>query len=168
MGIAPKPSVSKVSGEASDSLDGSNMKAIATLSMNPTIDKTATHDCVAEYKLRCHCSRYEAGDGGIHVSRAIRRLGGESIALDTSGGPAGEMLQALLDAKASGTIRVKDWTRENVIVLEEITGQQYRFGMPGLMLSEDQYQRALGEFPGLDATPRLPRHQRQPANQRAR
>lgn len=36
-------------------------------------------------------------------------------------------------------------TRESFAVLEESTGQQYRFGMPGPMLKEEEVQLALEE-----------------------
>lgn len=129
---------------------------IATLTMNPTIDKGAKVDRVlAERKLRCHSLRYEPGGGGVNVSRAIRHLGGESIALYTSGGPPGEMLHALLESEGveHRQIPVKDWTRENLIVFEETTGQQYRFGMPGPYLSEEEWRRALDALSALDPKP---------------
>jgi len=54
--------------------------------MNPTIDKSSRATCVvAERKLRCQPPVFEPG-GGINVSRAIRNLGGESLAVF----PAGE------------------------------------------------------------------------------
>jgi 6-phosphofructokinase 2 len=55
---------------------------IATLKMNPAIDKSsAMAQVVAEWKLRCELPTYEPARGGLHVSRAIRNLGGDSLAL---------------------------------------------------------------------------------------
>ena len=54
-------------------------------------------------KLRGRASQPESGGGGIKVSRAIRRLGGSSVALYPVGGPPGQLLQNLqlssLDSK---------------------------------------------------------------------
>ena len=57
------------------------MDAIVTLTVNPTLDKsTSAQQVVPEHKLRCDVLRHEPGGGGINVSRAIRQLGGESVA----------------------------------------------------------------------------------------
>ena len=67
-------------------------KYIATLTMNPAIDKSAVVGrVVADRKLRCGPPTYEPGGGGINVSRAIRKLGGGSLVLYTSGGLTGEL-----------------------------------------------------------------------------
>lgn len=58
---------------------------------------------IAERKLYCKTPRFEPGGGGINVTRAIKKLGGDSIALYPSGGPTGEMLQFLLSWKGEKT-----------------------------------------------------------------
>ncbi len=59
---------------------------IATLTMNPAIDKSsAVTQVVAEWKLRCASPEYEPGGGGINVCRAIRKLGGDSVAFYPAG-----------------------------------------------------------------------------------
>ena len=112
---------------------------IATVTINPSLDKS-THfkELVAEQKIRCEQPRYDAGGGGINVSKAIAELGGNSLCLFTSGGSAGEMLEELLQKKNMETkvIRTKSWTRENFIAFENKTKAQYRFGFPGNELSE--------------------------------
>jgi len=132
------------------------MKRIVTLTMNPAIDKSSSvGNVVAERKLYCSAPRFEPGGGGINVSRAIKKLGGESLALYPSGGPTGEMLQFLLDGEGltHHPIMVKGWSRENLIVLEESTGQQYRFGMPGPELSDEEWQRCLDELSSIKPKP---------------
>lgn len=112
---------------------------IATVTINPSLDKS-THfkELVAEQKIRCEQPRYDAGGGGINVSKAIAELGGNSLCLFTSGGSAGEMLEELLQKKNMETkvIQTKSWTRENFIAFENKTKAQYRFGFPGNELSE--------------------------------
>ncbi|MDF2456517.1 MAG: pfkB, partial [Cytophagaceae bacterium] len=117
------------------------MKNIYTLTLNPALDKSTTVERVeAEHKLRCETPKFEPGGGGINISRALKKLGGDSIAIYPKGGPTGEHMQLLLDKEAiqQYTIPAKNWNRENFIVVEQSTNKQFRFGMPGppLLASE--------------------------------
>ena len=70
---------------------------IITLTVNPAVDKsTKFSGLVAEQKIRCENPHFDAGGGGINVSKAIARLGGKSKAIFTSGGPTGDLLKDLL------------------------------------------------------------------------
>jgi 6-phosphofructokinase 2 len=132
------------------------MPTIVTLTMNPTIDKSSSVDrVVPERKLRCDPPRYEPGGGGINVSRAIRNLGGESVAFYPAGGHNGEKLMDLLNEEAiqHRSQRIHDWTRENFTIYESSTGQQYRFGMPGPTLHEGEWRLCLDEFLGASSRP---------------
>ncbi len=132
------------------------MKRIVTLTMNPAIDKSSSvGNVAADRKLYCTVPRFEPGGGGINVCRAIKKLDGESLALYPSGGPTGQMLQLLLDQEGLThyPVPVKGWSRENLIVLEESTGQQYRFGMPGPELSDGEWQQCLDELLKIKPTP---------------
>lgn len=135
---------------------GSVMKHIATLTLNPTIDRnTSVARVIPEAKLRCSEPRREPGGGGLNVSRAIERLGGSSVAIYTSGGPTGHMLRMLLDRSGIDheAVSVSGWTRENIHVDETSTGLQYRFGMPGPTLVEGEWQRCLEAVAALDPAP---------------
>jgi 6-phosphofructokinase 2 len=132
------------------------MKTIVTLTLNPTIDKSAGIDrVVPERKLRCTSQRHDPGGGGINVSRAIHKLGGASLAIYTSGGPPGDLLRTLLDREeiTHRAIPIEEWTRENVIIYESSTDQQFRFGMPGPKLKEAEWERCLEAISGLDQKP---------------
>jgi 6-phosphofructokinase 2 len=132
------------------------MKTIVTLTLNPTIDKSASIDrVVAERKLRCTSQRHHPGGGGINVSRAIHKLGGTSLAIYTSGGPPGDLLRTLLDREeiAHRSISIEEWTRENVIIYEDSTDLQFRFGMPGPKLKEAEWERCLETISSLDQKP---------------
>ncbi|MFN8347533.1 MAG: 1-phosphofructokinase family hexose kinase [Spirosomataceae bacterium] len=112
---------------------------IVTLTVNPAVDKsTSVERLVPEQKLRCENPRFDAGGGGINVSKGIKRLGGESRAIFTAGGPSGEVLQGLVNQEGieAKVIETAQWTRENFIVAETSTNAQYRFGMPGAALSQ--------------------------------
>ncbi len=132
------------------------MKSIVTITLNPTIDKSASIDhVVPERKLRCGVPRYEPGGGGLNVSRAVRQLGGESKAVYLSGGLQGKRLQHLLNEEGLDhhPVEITEWTRENLIIYEENTGQQYRFGMPGPEISEKEWQGVLDALSGVDGKP---------------
>jgi 6-phosphofructokinase 2 len=125
---------------------------IATLTMNPAIDKSsAVAQVVAEWKLRCDPPVFEPGGGGINVSRAIRKLEGDSVAFYPAGGLAGRMLSDLLAREGlhHRAISIPGATRENFTVLEKSSGRQYRFGMPGPTLQDGEWRRCLEEVANL-------------------
>ena len=132
------------------------MERIVTLTMNPSIDiNSSVEHVIADRKLRCKPSSYEPGGGGINVSRAIRRLGGNSSALYPAGGTFGQMLQSLLDREGIShcPISIEESTRENLTILEESSGRQFRFGMPGPTLRDTEWKRCLGTLVALDLKP---------------
>jgi 6-phosphofructokinase 2 len=121
-------------------------QTIVTLTINPSLDKS-THfsGLIAEQKMRCEKPRYDAGGGGINVSKAISKLGGSSTCVFTSGGSAGEMLEDLIQKEKLEkiAIKTKNWTRENFIAFDNVTKSQYRFGFPGNAFSEDEKDKIL-------------------------
>ncbi|RNL94521.1 1-phosphofructokinase family hexose kinase [Sinomicrobium pectinilyticum] len=126
---------------------------IATLTLNPALDKSTSIDKLQpEKKLRCEEPNYEPGGGGINVSRAIHILGGESLAIYAAGGPAGNKIEELLKQERTDQYRihVENPTRENLMVMEKTTGNQYRFGMPGGNLDQEELRKC------IDAVHRLP------------
>ncbi|HAK76519.1 MAG TPA: phosphofructokinase [Runella sp.] len=119
---------------------------IVTLTVNPAVDKSTHIDrLIPEQKLRCDAPRFDAGGGGINVSKAIKRLGGKSTAIFTTGGPSGQVLRDLVSQEGIDceVIQTEQWTRENFIVAETSTNAQYRFGMPGAALSEAETESVL-------------------------
>jgi 6-phosphofructokinase 2 len=132
------------------------MQSIVTLTLNPAIDKSTHVDhIIPEHKLRCETPKFEAGGGGINVSRAIRKLGGESLAIFPSGGHSGIVLQNLLENEGVNCkpIPAANWTRENFIVVESSTNSQFRFGMPGPELSEFEGQACIDTLANLHPRP---------------
>ncbi len=111
---------------------------IVTLTLNPAIDKsTEVERLIPEKKMRCPEMLTEAGGGGINVSKAICELGGNSLAVFTSGGYNGKLLEGLLKEKniSIKPITVAGNTRENIVVTELATNKQFRFVMPGPAIS---------------------------------
>ena len=120
--------------------------SILTLTVNPALDKSTTFKgLIAEQKIRCSLPNYDAGGGGINVSKAIQRLGGNSLCIFTSGGSSGKKLERLIGEEGIEyeAIPVESATRENMIALETDSNAQYRFGFPGEALSEAEMEAIL-------------------------
>ena len=118
------------------------MTPITTLTLAPSLDSATTTDRLyAEGKLRCSAPLFEPGGGGINVARAIVHLGGQATALFPIGGPTGRHLADLLVAEevSAEPVEGQAWTRQNLHVHVESTGEQYRFVMPGAHLTEQEF-----------------------------
>ncbi|WP_081211452.1 1-phosphofructokinase family hexose kinase [Salegentibacter sediminis] len=125
---------------------------IVSLTLNPALDKSTSIDRLqAQKKLRCKEPVYHPGGGGINVSRAIKILGGDSMAIYAGGGPVGDKIEELLKLEGihQQRINIPHNTRENLMVLESSTGNQYRFGMPGAKVGEKVLQQCLNIIKGL-------------------
>lgn len=132
------------------------MNSIATLTMNPAIDKSVSVESVIpEKKLRCTFPRQDPGGGGLNVARAIHKLGGDSLALYVAGDLSGKLLQRLLDSESvrNRAIEVAGPTREDLHVYVQSTGQQYRFNMPGSPLIESEWRSVLDALSALNPFP---------------
>ena len=132
------------------------MKTIISIAMNPSIDKSAgVERVIVERKLYCTMPVSEPGGGGTNVSRAIKKLGGESLLLYPSGGILGQLLNDLLEKEkiSHQPISITGMTRESLVIFEESTGLQYRFGMPGPILRDEEWQQCLDELVGAEPKP---------------
>ena len=129
-----------------------NSYDIVTLTVNPALDKS-THfkGLVAEQKIRCSEPRFDAGGGGINVSKAISRLNGNSFALFTSGGPLGKMLEELVTKESIDfqAIPIQTWTRESFVAVDDNTNSQYRFGFTGGELTKEEEKAILNAAASL-------------------
>jgi 6-phosphofructokinase 2 len=79
------------------------------------------------------------------VSKAISKLGGNSLAIFTSGGANGQQIEDLLVKEGidvSG-IKVESSTRESFIAVDENTNSQYRFGFPGGLINTSEMETIL-------------------------
>ena len=127
---------------------------IATLTLNPALDKSTAIDRLKpEKKLRCDEPRFDPGGGGINVSRAIKILGGESLAIYAAGGSEGEKLKELLTREGikQKIIAIEKPTRENLVVFDRSTKDQYKFGMPGSSMSEREIEQVFEIIKNLPA-----------------
>jgi 6-phosphofructokinase 2 len=124
------------------------MSSIVTITFSPCIDKSiSVPSLIPEKKLRCTAPVMEPGGGGINVARAIKKLGGAAVAIFPSGGYTGKFFNHLLEKEniPAVIIETANETRENFIVLEQATNNQYRFGMPGTELLLSEWQQCLKE-----------------------
>jgi 6-phosphofructokinase 2 len=129
---------------------------IVTVTMNPALDKSTSVDkLIPEKKLRCDNMHSEPGGGGINVSKAIKKLGGESIAIFPSGGNNGKLITDHLENLGiiCRTIPVPHETRENIGVLETSTNAQYRFVMPGYAISQREADECFRILENLSPKP---------------
>jgi 6-phosphofructokinase 2 len=119
---------------------------IVTLTMNPAVDLcTGIDRLMPSHKLRCGPTRHDAGGGGINVARVVRRFGGDPLAIFPSGGPMGHLLERLVAVEAVRYrgIPVAGDTREDITIDEHATASQYRFVLPGPILSTAETQTCL-------------------------
>ena len=110
------------------------MTDILTVTLNPALDlSTEAPVVIPDRKLRCSAPLIHPGGGGVNISRAIANLGGTSRALLAFGGPTGQELVNLIAAEGltPEPLGIDHPTRQSVSVLDDATGLQYRFMMPG-------------------------------------
>jgi 6-phosphofructokinase 2 len=129
---------------------------IVTITMNPAIDKsTSVEALLPEKKMRCDSVVFEAGGGGVNISKAIKKLGGESLCIFPAGGANGRLLEEFLTELEISykSVSIKDQTRESFTVNEHKTHAQYRFVLPGPTLSAEETNACLEIIEQLDPTP---------------
>jgi 6-phosphofructokinase 2 len=122
---------------------------IVTLTMNPALDITTSVDVVRPTsKLRCSATRYDPGGGGVNVARIAHVLGGSVFAVLPAGGSHGGLLTRLLSEAGVpfGEIPIAGATRESFTVNAVSTGRQYRFVLPGPVLTSAEQDRCLQEL----------------------
>ncbi len=127
---------------------------ILTLTLNPALDMaTEVHELIPGQKLRCTEPLLDPGGGGLNVSRAIKSLGGDSLALVALGGLTGDRLAGLIRAEGVTFLSIlgPGETRQSLTVNEATSGKQYRFMLPGPVWGEAERARV---FTLLRATAR--------------
>ena len=129
---------------------------ILTITLNPAIDvSTTTGKLLPEKKLRCTPPAIEPGGGGINISKAIKELKGDTVALFPAGGLNGVRLKEMLTSAdiPVSVIATKGETRENVTVTDTSTNQQYRFVMPGPALEKEDLALILAAIESIQPAP---------------
>jgi 6-phosphofructokinase 2 len=127
---------------------------ILTLTLNPALDMASeVAEIIPGHKLRCSDPLLDPGGGGLNVSRAIKALGGDSLALVAIGGLTGDRLAGLIRAEGVTFLSIlgPGETRQSLTVNEVSSGKQYRFMLPGPVWTETERARV---FTLLSATAR--------------
>lgn len=129
------------------------MKLIVTLTLNPTIDGSASAEVIAPIrKIRTSDERYHPGGGGINVARVVQELGGKALALYLAGGATGAILDDLMEVAEvkCRRIPISGYTRIAHTVFELSTGQEYRFVPEGPEVSASEWETCLATLATLD------------------
>jgi 6-phosphofructokinase 2 len=107
---------------------------IYTVTLNPALDRfIVIEQLLREDTIRMQSETPYAAGKGINVSRVIRELGGQSVALGLVGGYEGLQLEGLLINAGVMTdfTRISDETRTNIILREQTKGRQYVISAAG-------------------------------------
>lgn len=119
---------------------------IITITLNPAMDRTLRieHPLQPNKLNRAASTSVEPGGKGINVSRAVKALGGESVALGFSAGSNG---RAMKDALTSVDIHhdfvdVPGNTRVNVQIID-LDGNHTEINEPGFKISDGDFLRFL-------------------------
>jgi 6-phosphofructokinase 2 len=111
---------------------------IYTVTLNPALDRTIiVEKLVQDDTTRVVSETLYAGGKGIDVSRVIRELGGQSVALGFVGGYDGLHLEGLLINAGVMTdfTRISAETRTNIILKEKDTSNQFVISAAGPQVS---------------------------------
>lgn len=126
------------------------MSKIITLTMNPALDiATSIEKVVHTEKLRCTTAKTQPGGGGINVARVITRLDAGTtstcVAVYPVGGFTGQLLTQALTQEGLNirAITTHGDTRESFSVHETSSGKDFRFLLPGPILTADEWRACL-------------------------
>ena len=119
---------------------------IVTLTLNPTVDIASDADAVQPVrKIRTRAETFDPGGGGVNVSRVVRELGGDTLAVILAGGISGRLLEELLDQGGvpRRSVPIAGRTRMSHTVHDLSAHLEYRFVPEGPRLTEGECKAAL-------------------------
>ena len=122
---------------------------IVTVTLNPAIDQTLVLDrFVAGDTLRVRSSRFDPGGKGINVSRVVRELGGESVAMGFAPGGLGRYIEQTLKAEGieCDFVHTKGETRTNITIVDETRHMQTILSDPGPETDERMVEQLLSKL----------------------
>jgi 6-phosphofructokinase 2 len=131
---------------------------IATITLNPTIDRTITvHGLELDEANRWTSLRLYAGGKGIDVSRAIHEMGGKTTAYGFIGGATGRTVEILLDEEGVpfSFTPIQQETRTNFIIADTKNSKQTRIDAPGPRISKRELERFRHKIGRIDPKPDL-------------
>ncbi|MBC8274512.1 MAG: 1-phosphofructokinase [Chloroflexi bacterium] len=129
---------------------------IATVTLNPSLDKIATvEELVVDEANRWTSLRRDPGGKGINVSRVVHELGGETIAYGFIGGIDGETLKHLLQQQGVpfDFTPIQGEIRSNFIITDLKTRRQTRIDAPGPRISRDELRKLIDKITRIKPKP---------------
>ena len=129
---------------------------IYTVTLNPALDRAIVVErLMEEDTTRVYSETFYAAGKGIDVSRVIRELGGQSVALGLVGGYDGLHLEGLLINAGVMTdfTKIAHETRINIILRERSTGRQFVISAAGPEIDSaeiGQFYRHVLEINGMN------------------
>jgi 6-phosphofructokinase 2 len=132
------------------------MTSIVALALNPSIDiSTSVDEVLPGRKLRCHAQLVFPGGGGVNVARAAARLGADVQLIYPTGGATGQLLRRMIDREGipNLAIDIREETREDFTVLENKTGAEFRFVLPGPEFSGNEWRACLRALEAVQVRP---------------
>ena len=111
---------------------------IYTVTLNPAVDRELTVPAIEfDSVLRASAWRVDYGGKGFNVSRMLRALGADSVALGFAGGRSGELLRDGLASLGIGAdfVWVAGETRTNVSIVTETHDHYVKANEPGPTIS---------------------------------
>ena len=122
---------------------------IVTLTLNPSVDLASDADAVRPVrKVRTRNETFDPGGGGVNVSRVLRELGADTLAVIAAGGVSGRLLEELLGEAGlpHESIPTAGRTRVSYTVHDLGAKQEYRFVPEGPVLGEHEWKAALSRL----------------------
>lgn len=129
---------------------------IGTVTINPSIDQHMLIDkLVKDDAIRVREIKRYPGGKGINVSRAIKELGGETVAFSIAGGCVGYMLKSLIAEQEIPfeAVDVLEETRINVIITDASDRTQTRLHASGPFTTLDISDRFFSRISGYQPLP---------------
>ncbi len=124
---------------------------VISVTLNPALDIGTTVDQVRPTaKLRCADPRIAPGGGGVNVARVVHRLGAEVRLVTPLGGGTGIRITQALTAAGIDLVPVPiaGETRQSFTVGEAVSGNEFRFVLPGPELDPAEWQAVAGAVAG--------------------
>lgn len=121
---------------------------IYTVTLNPVLDRTLSVPAIIfDEVLRATAVRFDWGGKGFNVSRALKALGGESVALGFTGGTTGQMLERGLEELGIATdlTPISGETRTNIVISEGGSGRYIKVNEAGPLVQEEEQEAFLAK-----------------------
>lgn len=116
---------------------------IATITLNPAIDKSVTvHGFAIGKTNRGEVGRIDAGGKGINVAKALKRLGSKVCALGLAAGSNGRFVLDALNAEGipADFVNVPGETRVNLKIHDPEKGTETELNEPGFRVSAEHLE----------------------------